>query len=68
MIQLPQRLPETGRNAALYRRINLLIDYVRSITPSQSNRMRVAHWGTGMQFEARPTAEASGRKGESTWL
>ena len=68
MIQLPRKLPETGKNAALNGVINQLIDFVRSLTPVPSNEMRVVHGPTGTLYEARPKGMRGKGSGEATWL
>jgi hypothetical protein len=69
MTALPERLSETGKNAALFKWLNMLRDCVMSQRAMPSNQMRVMATKTGTVFESQPKQNISASQpGEATWL
>lgn len=50
-MKLPQRLPVSGPFGRLYEHINQLRDYVASLTPLPSHRMKTTHTAVGVARE-----------------
>lgn len=67
MPQLPPPFPEKGKFRMIYRALNMLRDYCKSLTPSQSIDIETNHTAIGVSRNARPGAKAGTTEGPPRW-